>query len=314
MDINKPVILQLLPLFKERIWGGQKLKTYYRDLPPGNIGECWGISAHQQGDSKIANGIVKDQTLSQVYQQYPQWFNGATSSRFPLLVKIIDAREDLSVQVHPDNAYALANEHDLGKHEAWVVLNVGDQARIQLGHTALTQQSFKEAIHHQQWQSLLKYEPLAINDVIDITPGTLHALCAGTVVLEIQQSSDVTYRVYDYQRRDPLGQPRTLHLPQAMAVTTVPFVATKQTKLNKSLLNKLQPLIHNDHFIVEACGVDTETGVLIHHHQYRLATVIEGNIFIDNQAFKQGDHFIITSTVKQFTLSGLGWVIFANTH
>ncbi len=314
MDNIKPMILQLVPLFKERIWGGQKLKNFYQDLPSGDIGECWGISAHPQGDSKIANGLVKGQSLSQVYHQFPQWFNGAKSSRFPLLVKMIDAREDLSVQVHPNNAYALANEHDLGKHEAWIVLDVGDQARIQLGHTALTPPSFKEAILHQQWQSLLRYVPLATNDVIDIAPGTLHALCAGTVVLEIQQSSDVTYRVYDYHRLDKLGQPRTLHLPQAMAVTTVPFVAPKQTKLNKNHLNKLQPLIHNEHFIVEACGVDSTIDVLIPHNQYRLATVIEGNIFIDNQPFKQGDHFIITSTVKQFTLSGSGWVVFANTH
>ena len=314
MDKIKPMILQLVPLFKERIWGGQKLKNFYQDLPSGDIGECWGISAHPQGDSKIANGLVKGQSLSQVYHQHPQWFNGAKSSRFPLLVKMIDAREDLSVQVHPNNAYALANEHDLGKHEAWVVLDVGDQARIQLGHTALTPSSFKEAILHQQWQSLLRYEPLATNDVIDIAPGTLHALCAGTVVLEIQQSSDVTYRAYDYHRLDKLGQPRTLHLPQAMAVTTVPFVAPKQTKLNKNLLNKLQPLIHNEHFIVEACGVDSTKDVLIPHDQYRLATVIEGNIFIDQQPFQQGDHFIITSTVKQFTLSGSGWVVFANTQ
>jgi mannose-6-phosphate isomerase len=312
MDTTKPMILKLVPLFKERLWGGQKLKNFYEDLPTGDIGECWGISAHQQGDSKIANKELNGQSLSEVYQQYPQWFNGAKSTRFPLLVKIIDAREDLSVQVHPNDSYALAHEHDLGKHEAWVVLDVGHQSRLQLGHTALTRHSFKEAIFNKQWKQLLRYEPLSIHDVIDIAPGTLHSLCAGTVVLEIQQSSDVTYRVYDYERLDKVGKLRTLHLPQAMEVTTIPFVPPKKTKLNKTLFNQLQPIIHNDHFVVEACGVNTKTGLLIHHNQYRLATVIEGNIFINNQAFKQGDHFIITGTINQFTLSGSGWIIFAN--
>jgi mannose-6-phosphate isomerase class I len=312
MDTTKPMILKLIPLFKERLWGGQKLKKFYDDLPPGDIGECWGISAHQQGDSKIANKELNGQSLRQIYHQFPQWFNGAKSTRFPLLVKIIDAREDLSVQVHPNDSYALANEHDLGKHEAWVVLDVGNHSRLQLGHTALTLDSFKEAIVNKQWKQLLRYEPLSIHDVIDIAPGTLHALCAGTVVLEIQQSSDVTYRVYDYERLDKVGNLRTLHLPQAMAVTTIPFVPPKKTKLNKTLFNQLQPLIHNDHFVVEACGVNTKTGVLVHHHQYRLATVIEGEIIIDDIPFKQGDHFIVTSTVKQFTLRGSGWIIFAN--
>ena len=312
MDAIKPMILKLVPLFKERLWGGQKLKNFYEDLPPGDIGECWGISAHPQGDSMIANPDFNGQSLSQVYHQFPHWFNGAKSTRFPLLVKIIDAREDLSVQVHPKDAYALAHEHDLGKHEAWVVLDVGNHSRLQLGHNALTLDSFKKAIVNKQWKQLLRYERLSINDVIDIAPGTLHALCAGTVVLEIQQSSDVTYRVYDYERLDKLGQARTLHLPQAMAVTTIPFIAPKKTNLNKTLFNQLQPLIHNDHFVVEACGVNTKTGLLIHHNQYRLATVIEGEIIIDDTHFKKGDHFILTSTFKQFTLRGSGWIIFAN--
>jgi mannose-6-phosphate isomerase len=314
MENQKPIVLKLTPTFKERIWGGQKLKAYYANLPTGNIGECWGISAHPQGESVVTNTEAKGLTLSQVYAQYPHWFNGAKSSSFPLLVKIIDAREDLSVQVHPDDAYAQKHEQQFGKHESWIVLATGDHPRIQLGHHAKTKADFQKAIEDKSWATLLQYSPLAKDDVVDIAPGTLHALCAGTMVLEIQQSSDVTYRVYDYNRRDKNGQLRPLHLNQAIAVTTVPFAPPPQTRLNRNVHNELLPLIKNLHYMIDSIALNTETQLNFPLTKYRLGTVIEGKVWVENEAFIKGDHFIITSTDHQFALHGQGVVIFAQSN
>ncbi|MBM3909325.1 MAG: mannose-6-phosphate isomerase [Firmicutes bacterium] len=313
MENQKPIVLKLTPTFKERIWGGQKLKPYYSNLPAGNIGECWGISAHPQGESVVTNTEAKGLTLSQVYAQYPHWFNGAKSSSFPLLVKIIDAREDLSVQVHPDDAYAQKHEQQFGKHESWIVLATGDHPRIQLGHHAKTKADFQKAIEDKSWATLLQYSPLAKDDVVDIAPGTLHALCAGTMVLEIQQSSDVTYRVYDYDRRDKHGQLRPLHLSKAIEVTTVPFVPPKQTILNRNVHHQLMTLIENSHYMIESISINEKKDIRLPLTKYRLGTVIEGNIWIGHEPFYQGDHFIITSTHHQFSLHGKGMIIFTQT-
>jgi len=310
MNRKENSLLLLKPIFKERLWGGRQLSKFGYPLPPGNIGECWGISGHPHGPSEILNGAAKGQLLSDVYQQHQDWFNHEQQSSFPLLVKIIDAQADLSVQVHPDDHYALNHEHQLGKHESWLVLHAEAQTRIQLGHRAANVATFKEMVSRQQWEQLLVYDTIAQDDVIDIKPGTLHALCAGTMVLEIQQSSDVTYRVYDYHRLDQQGQLRQLHLEQAFDVTTIPHLAPTKQKLNRHLLNTLQTLVQHQHYTITALGVDGKTSFHYHYPRYRLGIVIEGEINIGDQSLKKGNHFILTSLQKEVLVSGRGWVVF----
>lgn len=309
MNTHPEVILLLTPQFKERIWGGRKLKEFGYDLPEGRIGECWGISGHSQGQSIIASARFQGQTLANVYQENPALFNHPKTKELPLLVKIIDAKEDLSVQVHPDNTYARLHEKQNGKHEAWIVLDTDENTRLQLGHRAKDNMMFSQMITNAKWDDLLLYRSIKKDEVIDIQPGTLHALCAGTVVLEIQQSSDVTYRVYDYHRQDQHGQLRQLHLPQAIAVTTSPFIEPPVTKLNRSIINELQTLVDNNHFKIQALGVNKP--ITLSHSYHRYATVIEGSFLIEGVMMNKGQHAIITSEVNQFSIAGQGWIIFA---
>lgn len=302
-------IILLTPIFKERIWGGRSLQQFGYILPEGNIGECWGISGHPQGQSIIASGRFQGQKLQQVYQNNPHLFNHPKSKELPLLVKIIDAKADLSVQVHPDNTYARQHEIQNGKHESWLVLDTNPHTRLQLGHRAPNSQAFKQMVEEEKWNDLLIYRPIQKDDVIDIQPGTLHALCAGTLVLEIQQSSDVTYRVYDYQRRDAKGELRPLHLPQAIAVTTSPFIEPTITKLQRTIKNQIQTLINNSFYTIEALGVDTPMNVP--HPRHRYATVIEGTLTIEGVTLHKGQHAMITSEINQLSISGNGWIIFA---
>jgi len=309
MKSNMNPVIILKPLFKERIWGGSKLNTYGYDLPSNLIGECWGISGHPHGESIIENGEFQGKKLSELYRNHPDLFNHPSDDTFPLLVKIIDAKADLSIQVHPDDTYALKHENQRGKHEAWIVLDAEPSTRIQLGHHAKDGREFKSMVTQQAWDKLLRYKPLHRDDVIDIKPGTLHALCAGTMVIEIQQSSDVTYRVYDYDRLDANGNLRPLHLKQALDVTIAPFIDPPITKLNRKLLNQVQTLVNNHHFKIEALGVDKP--MTLTHPRYRLVTVIEGEVTIQNTLLKKGQHCVITSQVQTIQVDGHGWMIMA---
>jgi mannose-6-phosphate isomerase len=306
-----PKIIRFKPIFKERIWGGEKLAQFGYTLPSKKTGECWGLSAHPEGQSIGVDDPVKGLTLSQIYTQFPQWFNLEKKPQFPLLIKIIDAKTDLSVQVHPNDQYALAHENQYGKHEAWLVLAAESNTRIQLGHFAKSKDELTHFITHKHWDKLLRYESLHQDEIIDIPPGTLHALCAGTMVLEIQQSSDVTYRVYDYDRKDDKGNHRTLHLNQAIAVTKAPQVIPQKQTLNRAILNQVQTILKNPYFVIEALGVQSINTLTFAHHRYRLGTVIEGQITINEVTMAAGSHFLLPSNANDMKVTGQGWVIFA---
>ncbi|NCA97504.1 MAG: mannose-6-phosphate isomerase, partial [Bacteroidia bacterium] len=218
-------ILKLRPVLVERIWGGTWLKHEfgYQTTSP-SIGEAWVISAHKSGDCQIENGLYKGQTLSEVYREHRELFANDQAEKFPLLVKFIDAKEDLSVQVHPGDAYAQAHEHQSGKSEAWIILGALPNSRILIGHNAKNRDELTSMINQQKWNQLLTYRDVAKDEVINIPSGTVHAICAGTTLIEIQQSSDVTYRLYDYDRLDNEGQKRDLHLNKAIDVIDVPHV------------------------------------------------------------------------------------------
>ncbi len=225
-------LLFMQPVFLEKIWGGRRLETEFGyAIPDGPIGECWAISAHPHGDCKVINGAHKGAYLSEVWNRDPRLFSGAENASagelifqhekepFPLLVKIIDADADLSVQVHPDDAYADRHENgSLGKQECWYVLAADPGATIVVGQKASSKAEFEELMAQGKWDDLLNEIPIKKGDFFQIDPGTVHAIKGGTMVLETQQSSDVTYRLYDYDRLDDAGNPRPLHIQQSLDV------------------------------------------------------------------------------------------------
>ena len=217
MDASKGLIV-LKPVLHNNIWGGRRLEQFGYELPDGPVGECWGISAHPHGDCTVDGGPFNGMTLSQLWDEHHELFEGAKGDRFPLLIKVLDALDDLSIQVHPDDAYAMEHENgSLGKHECWYVLDCHEHAHIIVGQHAKSREEFAKLVEENRWHDMENFVPIKKGDFFDIKPGTVHAILGSTLILETQQSSDVTYRVFDYNRRQPDGSLRELHLQPSLA-------------------------------------------------------------------------------------------------
>jgi mannose-6-phosphate isomerase len=214
------------PAFRSYIWGGRNLEAWGRRLPPGPVAESWEISGHPASPTRVKAGPLAGRPLTELVEELGPallgWRNAEAlrRRRFPLLVKLLDAAQTLSVQVHPDDAYAAAHEGgEWGKTEMWYILDAGPMARIIYGLRAgVTPDAFRAALAAGQLETCLHYLPVQAGDVIFIPAGAIHALLGDAIVLEIQQTSDITYRVYDWNRVGADGKPRPLHIEPALAV------------------------------------------------------------------------------------------------
>ena len=219
-------ILYLTPVLREMLWGGRRLAEFGYDLPQGNIGECWGVSAHEKGDCTVRGGRYDGKKLSELWHEEPELFGGgpAVYGDFPLLIKIIDAQDDLSIQVHPDDAYAKEHENGAcGKTECWYVLDAAPGAGIVIGHNAKKAEELRSMVTEGRFRELIREVPVKKGDFFQIEPGTVHAIKKGTLLLETQESSDVTYRLYDYDRLQN-GVKRPLHIDKSLDVIRVPNI------------------------------------------------------------------------------------------
>ncbi|MEQ8764796.1 MAG: class I mannose-6-phosphate isomerase [Planctomycetota bacterium] len=217
--------LKTVPIFKETVWGGDRLRAVCgKKLPDGmKVGESWELSVRGRDTNRIATGRHAGRRLDEIFAEAPEECFGERidpSQRFPLLVKFLDARERLSIQVHPDDRQAmLFGSGDSGKWEAWVILEADEGARLYRGlREGTTRRDFQAALEAGHPQDCLWQVEATAGDVIDLPPGTPHAIGGGFVLAEIQQNSDLTYRVYDWGRVGLDGQPRELHLEQALEV------------------------------------------------------------------------------------------------
>lgn len=233
----EPELLFLQPVKKQILWGGNTLAAEYGFGEPGEaMAEAWAVSAHPAGDCRVAGGNWDGLLLSDLYARYPAWFgrkeeSSSENSGFPLLVKFIDAKSDLSIQVHPDDAYAALHENGArGKSECWYILSAQPGAALVLGHNAQTFAQAKEWVQQGRWGQLLKSVPVHKGDFFRIDPGTVHAIGGGIRILETQQSSDITYRLYDYDRLQN-GKPRPLHLKQSLEVMNVPSTLIREPRM-----------------------------------------------------------------------------------
>ncbi len=306
---NEPIFLK--PVFKDRIWGGTKLREEFGyDIPSETTGECWGISAHSNGPSEVVNGPLKGKTLDQVWDEHRELFADQEGEDFPLLVKILDAKTDLSVQVHPDDSYAREVEGEaFGKTECWYVIDCEPGAELVYGHHAGSKLQFEEMVADGRWNDLLRKVAIKPGDFVYVPNGTIHAIGAGTMILETQQSSDITYRVYDYDRRDDAGNTRELHIDKSIEVAMIPHQdADFEPVLSANEDLKIEKLIKENYFTVYHWNLEGSVGA-VENPSYLLVSVLEGEgeLKIDGQSsyhFKKGDHFIVPSTVKNFGMSG----------
>lgn len=209
-----PVKFSRIP--HERIWGGSKLKEKFDVTIEAPVGEYWVLSAHPNGTSVAINGELAGKTLIELTEEFPEAYLGdSPQNRFPLLIKFIEATEDLSIQIHPNDQYAKIHEGDFGKTEAWYVLDCKEKGYVILGHRFRSREEYLAAVTEKRVKEYLIYKPIQKDQLIFVPSQSLHALLAGTVVIEIQQTSDVTYRVYDWDRMDYYGNPRELHTEKA---------------------------------------------------------------------------------------------------
>ena len=289
----------------ERIWGGNYFKNTLKVTDnDNNFGEMWSVSALKSNSSLILNGIHRGKKLYEVFEEYPQLFNNPSYKEFPILIKVIATRDDLSVQVHPDDEYAKTYENQSGKTEGWLILDHKENSSIILGHNANSKQELIEYINNHDYDALLNKVKVKKGEFYPINSGTIHALGKDIVLLEIQQSSDVTYRFYDYDRVDKNGQKRELHVKKAVDVTTI-------GKYNETIINcfndNIKTIWDNKYFKVELYNVNNE--LQLNNETYSIVSVVDGNIKVLDKTLKLGDSFIITSNAKSLTVKGNGKLV-----
>ena len=301
-------LLFMKPVFKEAVWGGRKLRDDFGyEIPSDSTGECWGIGAHKNGDCEIAEGTYKGEHLSKLWEEHPELFgneDGKYGKEFPLLIKIIDAKSDLSIQVHPDDAYAKAHENgSLGKTECWFILDCKENATLVVGHNAKTKEELEQMIHEGRWKEFIREIPIKPGDFIQIDPGTVHAIKGGTLLLETQQSSDITYRVYDYDRLSN-GKPRQLHIVQSIDVITVPAKSADNSVVHiEKKDDAIQQLIQCPYYTVYRIDVEHRVETW-QDKPFALMSVVEGEGTLNGTHLKKGDHLILPDGYGKVELQG----------
>lgn len=304
---KEPLFFQ--PVLQERIWGGESLKEFNYELPSQTTGECWGISAHLNGPSIVKSGKYKGLTLRQLWDKHRALFGNYQAEQFPLLTKILDAKKDLSVQVHPNDEFANIYEHgELGKTECWYIIDCKEDAEIVYGHTAQTKEEFKEMVERGNWDRLLQRKKIKPGEFFYVPSGTIHALCEGTLVLETQQSSDMTYRVYDYDRVDGDGNKRELHVEKSIAVSIIPHedykVYPEIKKENGAIVTKY---VKEKYFSIYKWEIQMEASFQ-QNQPFQLASVIEGEGILRTTngefSIEKGDHFILPVGIENFVITG----------
>ena len=298
-------ILHLEPVLHEKIWGGTELRDQFGyAIPSDHTGECWAISGHPNGDCRVTNPEFGGQTLGQLFRTRRELFGNIPGDVFPLLVKIIDARQDLSIQVHPDDAYAKVHENgSLGKTECWYVLDSKPGTGVIIGHNAGTREEMRQMVAEGKWNQLLRQVPLRRGDFFQINPGCLHALKGGSLILETQQSSDVTYRFYDYDRLEN-GKKRELHIEKSLDVTTVPFVPDRTVPETETVGDaEITHLVTCPFYSVYRAVLHGAAG-LTFRAPFVNVSIIGGEGTLDGEPVKKGDHMVLTANYGPCRLEG----------
>ncbi|AKT49173.1 mannose-6-phosphate isomerase [Olsenella sp. oral taxon 807] len=298
-------LIRIEPVFHEKIWGGRKLETEFGyTIPDGPIGECWAISAHPAGDCHVRDGAYAGMLLSSLWTEHHELFGAAEGDRFPLLIKFLDAAKDLSIQVHPDDAYAAEHEGgSLGKCECWYVLHADPNATIVVGQRAKSPEEFGRLVEEGRWSELLNEVPVHAGDFFQIAPGTVHAIKGGTMVLETQQSSDITYRVYDYDRVQADGTKRELHLQKSLDVIDFGAKPITSGRVSAPTTNGITQLVCCPRYTVWHVRA-TGTATLSSPKTFYCASVIEGTGRASDHELRKGDHFIVPAGYGTLRLEG----------
>ncbi len=296
------------PILKEKVWGGNKLKQFYSKNEEGKIGESWEISGIAENVSEIINGPLKGRTLNWLLGNYKEKLVGKKVYRdfgntFPLLFKFIDAQEDLSVQVHPNDDLAKKRHRSLGKTEMWYILDVEKNGRIILGfNEQMNQQKYLDALSNHQITNKLKYQMVKKGDAFILNPGTVHAIGAGVLLAEIQQTSDITYRIYDWDRPDINGKMRQLH--NDLALDAINFSPSKLKLDYSEEINSPSPIGDTQFFSVNKLDLSKDyVRNLEEVDSFTVYMCLEGTALIETDDFSEsiqkGESILIPAQLSE---------------
>ena len=292
-------------LYYERIWGGRGLEKFRDNMPNGVIGESWDIACHRNGTGIIENGELKGMSFSELIKKYGNEVVGDKMDKetFPLLIKLITADDKLSVQVHPDDEYAKKIENDLGKTEAWYVVDAEPNASLIVGTKNCDKETFKKAIELSDLDPYLNKIPVKKGDMFYVKSGLVHAICEGVTIAEIQQSSDTTYRVYDYNRG------REIHVEKALDVIDFSLKGEniKGVTIHKEGVDKTI-LCLSEFFTIQKYEVKDTVTESSDKDRFYLFTCVDGEGKIEANGttldIKFGDSFLIPAYLGEYTLKG----------
>ncbi|SEQ21355.1 type I phosphomannose isomerase catalytic subunit [Flavobacterium urocaniciphilum] len=305
--------LKFTPIFKERIWGGHKLRDYLNKSFDGNqIGESWELSTVENNISVVEDGEFAGLNLNELIEKFPTEILGSKSIEkygleFPLLFKFLDAQQDLSIQVHPNDELAKLRHNSFGKTEMWYVLQADEDSKLVVGfENKIEKEEYLTLIKEKKLVSALNEIPVKKGDTFFLETGTVHAIGAGVLIAEIQQTSDITYRLYDWDRVDANGNERELHTE--LALDAINFeVSNAQVKYAK-IINQSTELVNCPFFKTNILPVsgeyfwkkqnDTFTVLMCTHGEFSL--------FFDNEGyeFEKGDTILIPAIIEEFELIG----------
>ncbi len=300
-------MFKLHPAYKDYLWGGHKLvDEFHKDYDGPVLAESWELSCHPDGPSVIATGPLKGTSMIDFVAENPEALgtNCRRFKDFPVLIKLIDAKGNLSIQVHPDNEYALKHENQYGKTEMWYILEAGPDAFLYWGFKEeISEEEFRERIENDTLLEVLNAVPVHKGDVFFIEAGTIHAIGKDIVITEIQQNSNVTYRVYDYGRVDKNGKKRELHVDKAIQVTNRKPPRTDYDfgshigACNSFQVDKLEAPFSG------TAGSDSFVSLLIADG--------EGTLELDGESlpFIKGDSFFITAGSGEYKVEGKATVL-----
>jgi mannose-6-phosphate isomerase len=309
--------LKFEPVFKDYIWGGRSLSEFGKTLPEGKVAESWEISCHPNGTSIISNGEFKGISLPDFIKKFGHQIIGnalpkEAVSKFPLLVKFIDANDKLSVQVHPDDAYANSYENgEFGKNEMWYIIKAKKGAKLVYGvKPGLTKELLTKLVEEDRIEEGMNFIEVSPGDVVNIPAGLVHAIGEGIILAEVQQNSDLTYRVFDYNRVDKDGNKRPLHIEKALDVIDYKEVQEKAKGLeikidtNSSKTYK----IANNYFSIELLNIDGSIDENADGSKFVMYVIIEGDGQIEFESgitkVCQGESLLIPAAMGKYTLRG----------
>jgi mannose-6-phosphate isomerase len=305
--------LRFEPILKERIWGGEKLKTLLnKPLSSPKTGESWELSGVEGDISVVANGVLKGKSLLDIIDEFPAEILGTSvyknfGKQFPLLFKYLDAREDLSIQVHPNDELASKRHNSFGKTEMWYVMQADPDSRIIVGFKEDSNPSeYIEYLTANKLVDLLENIKVRTGDAFFLETGTVHSIGSGLVIAEIQQTSDITYRLYDFDRKDAQGLTRELHVESALDAINYSKLETQ--KVYNSVSNKSNLIIDCPYFTTNFIPLEGEQPVAKSRASFTVYMCVSGGFTITCDAivyqYTIGDTVLIPAAVQSYVLSG----------